>query len=49
MMEAFLGTTAQRTCGLGSEHKDRVRKKSGDLEAAKLVTSVFPAGEGCSG
>lgn len=49
VMEACLGTTAQRTGGLGSEHKDRVRSKSGDPEAAKVVTSVFPAGKGCAG
>lgn len=49
VMEACLGTTAQRAGGLGSEHKDRVRSKSGDPEAAKVVTSVFPAGKGCSG
>lgn len=48
-MEACLGTAAQRTGGLGSEHKDRVQNKSGDLEAAKVVTSVFPAGKGCQG
>lgn len=48
-MEACLGTTAQRTGGLGSEHNDRVQNKSGDLQAAKVVTSVFPAGEGCQG
>ena len=48
-MEACLGTTAQRTGSLESEHKDRVLNRSGDLEAAKVVTSVFPACKGCQG
>lgn len=49
VMEACLGTTAQRTGGLGSEQRTEYGVSLGNPEAAKVVTSVFPAGKGCSG